>query len=150
MHRGVSMTIPSVRGGSPAPAFLPLRQTASSGFGDALRAQVRAEAAEAISSRLTEAVEPARQAGRAVALQQSLLTRRGGTLNLSTTGEWADLARTIGSQYLAPDVTEVFVRQIALESGNFDPDVIAGRRVSTAGAEGIAQLMPSSYPNVDR
>lgn len=63
---------------------------------------------------------------------------------------WAGLTRSIGGQYLPEAFLDTFVRQIALESGNFDPDVIAGRRVSTAGAEGIAQLMPSSYPNVNR
>ncbi|MFN8557074.1 MAG: hypothetical protein U0531_06890 [Dehalococcoidia bacterium] len=44
------------------------------------------------------------------------------------------MAKDIGRQYLSPQVADLFSRQMALESGNFDPDVIAGRRVSSAGA----------------
>lgn len=38
---------------------------------------------------------------------------------------------------------DIFVRQIGAESG-YDPDVIFGRRVSSAGAQGIAQIMPAT------
>lgn len=141
------MAISGVSGDARMPAFLPLRRGSGSGFADSLRSQIRAEAAEAITAELASTADAAAVTGRAAALQQSLLTRR---TNLTTTGQWADLTRTVGRQYLAPDVAEVFTRQMALESGNFDPDVIAGRRVSSAGAEGIAQLMPSSYPHVNR
>lgn len=37
----------------------------------------------------------------------------------------------------------IFVRQIDAESA-FDPDVISGRRASSAGAQGIAQIMPAT------
>lgn len=73
-----------------------------------------------------------------------------GAISLTTSGQWADLTHAIGAQYLPDQLADVFTRQMALESGNFAPDVIDGRRVSSAGAQGIAQLMPASYPNVDR
>jgi soluble lytic murein transglycosylase-like protein len=85
---------------------------------------------------------------RSSALQQSLLTRTSA--RPVPTGEWADVTRSIGAKYLPQSLLDVFTKQIALESGNFNPDVIYGRTVSAAGAEGIAQLMPSSYPNVNR
>lgn len=37
---------------------------------------------------------------------------------------------------------ELFTKQMAVESCYFDPDVIAGRKVSPVGAQGIAQIMP--------
>lgn len=141
------MSISGVSGDTRMPAFLPLRRAAGSGFADSLRARIRAEAADLIAGEWRPAAEPAVNAGRAAALQQSLLTRRS---TITATGPWAEQARAIAGQYLPPDAADVFARQMALESNNFDPDVIAGRRVSAAGAEGIAQLMPSSYPNINR
>jgi len=105
-------------------------------FAETLRAEIRRQAAAALGDGLHRlALTPG-----------NTLTLRGG----SPTGPWADLTRAIGAQYLPPQAVALFTRQIALESGNFDPDVISGRRVSRAGAEGIAQLMPSAYPHVDR
>lgn len=49
-------------------------------------------------------------------------------------------------QGLDPDL---FERQINLESMSFNPDVIACRRDSGAGARGIAQLMPVHWSAVD-
>lgn len=138
------MTIQPLTGRGQTPAYLPQRTAAGSGFGDALRAQVREEIGRALAA---GPATGASSAGGRSALAQSLLTR---STRPAPTGPWADTARQIGSQYLSPDVANVFSRQMALESGNFDPDVISGRRVSSAGAEGIAQLMPSSYPNVNR
>jgi soluble lytic murein transglycosylase-like protein len=138
------MTVAGVQADGGIPAFLPLRRTAGGDFSASLRAQVRAEVAQSIADELAGPGDTA-TVGRAAALQQSLLMR--GTTN---TGAWAQLSRSIGAQYLPPQTAEVFSRQMALESGNFDPDVIYGRRVSPAGAEGIAQLMPSSYPHVNR
>jgi soluble lytic murein transglycosylase-like protein len=133
-------------GAASAPAFLPLRRTGGSDFAEALRAQIRAE----LSRSLAGGVAPAAASGtgQASALQQSLLSRSLPTSAYS--GTWADTAREIGESYLPKDVAAVFSRQMGLESAGFDPDVIYGRRVSSAGAEGIAQLMPSSYPNVNR
>lgn len=137
-------------------AFLTPRRDGS-GVADSFRSQLRAQLLQSIAAQLPGARPAAAINGlRAESLQQSLLYKTGQTaqaasnLNLTTSGQWADLARGIGGQYLAPQTAEVFTRQMALESGNFDPDVIAGRKTSSAGAEGIAQLMPSSYPNVDR
>lgn len=142
------MTIAGITGSGAAPAWLPLRSPGGgSTFADSLRAQLRAELS---SVRAAEGkTAPAADAGvaaRASALQRSLLTSNLGV----DAANWSKTTRGIGGQYLSADVADVFTRQIALESGNFDPDVIAGRRVSSAGAEGIAQLMPSSYPNVNR
>jgi soluble lytic murein transglycosylase-like protein len=143
----------SVRSAGTPPAFLPLRQTGGSGFSQSLRAQIRAEVTNAIADGLSEpsalAVMQGKTIAKSSALQQSLLTRSTSS-RPAPTGQWADLTKSIGSQYLSPQVAEVFTRQIALESANFDPAVINGQRVSSAGAQGIAQLMPSSYPNVNR
>lgn len=46
------------------------------------------------------------------------------------------------------DAASAFVAMIRQESG-FDLDVIEGRRVSSAGAEGIAQIMRPYHPGVD-
>ena len=39
---------------------------------------------------------------------------------------------------------EMLYRQLEWESGNFDPEVISGKRLSSAGAAGIAQFMPET------
>ena len=55
--------------------------------------------------------------------------------------DYRELARQKAAKYgLIP---EVFERQIQAESG-FSPDVISGQRKSSAGALGIAQIMPST------
>jgi hypothetical protein len=46
------------------------------------------------------------------------------------------------------DLGEVFVRQMYQESG-FRDEVIDGRVVSSAGAQGIAQIMPQWHPGVN-
>jgi hypothetical protein len=62
---------------------------------------------------------------------------------------WRSLARGLGDGVAAPGFGPIFERQIEQESG-FEPDVAFGLRRSSAGAEGIAQLMPEYYPEVDR
>lgn len=62
---------------------------------------------------------------------------------------WRAMSRSMGDQVVAPGFGAIFERQIQQESG-FDPDVVVGNRRSTAGAEGIAQLMPQYYPDVNR
>lgn len=42
------------------------------------------------------------------------------------------------------DLAQVFYRMMKQESGNFDSDVVEGRRASSAGAQGIAQFMPAT------
>ena len=144
------------------PAFLPLRPAAAGGstapFVESLRAQIRSQLTQALAQQLPGSGQTLINGVRAQVLQQALqpaFSGAGGVPQFYTgtqaaTGPWADVARGIGGQYLSPQDAEVFARQMALESGNFDPDVIAGRKVSSAGAQGIAQLMPSSYPNVNR
>ncbi len=62
---------------------------------------------------------------------------------------WREMARAIGDGVVGEGFGVIFERQIDQESG-FRPEVALGRELSSAGAEGIAQLMPSVYPNVDR
>lgn len=62
---------------------------------------------------------------------------------------WRRMARGAGEEVVGAGYGALFERQIQQESG-FAPDVVFGLRKSSAGAEGIAQLMPQYYPNVDR
>jgi len=62
---------------------------------------------------------------------------------------WRALSRNIAEEIIGPGYGPLFERQIDQESG-FAPDVVYGTRVSSAGAEGIAQLMPQYYADVDR
>jgi soluble lytic murein transglycosylase-like protein len=62
---------------------------------------------------------------------------------------WRSMARSIGDSVVGPGFGALFERQIGQESG-FAPDVALGLRTSSAGAEGLAQLMPQYYPGVDR
>jgi soluble lytic murein transglycosylase-like protein len=62
---------------------------------------------------------------------------------------WRAMARETAEQVIGPGYGPLFERQIGQESG-FAPDVVFGIRRSSAGAEGIAQLMPQYYPSVDR
>lgn len=62
---------------------------------------------------------------------------------------WRQMSREIADSIVGPGFGVLFEQQIGQESG-FHPDVVFGRRVSSAGAEGIAQLMPQYYPGVDR
>ncbi len=62
---------------------------------------------------------------------------------------WRELTRRLGEEIVGPGFGAVFEAQIEQESG-FDPEVVYGHRRSSAGAEGIAQLMPQYYPGVDR
>lgn len=62
---------------------------------------------------------------------------------------WRSMARNTGESVIGPGYGWLFERQIGQESG-YDPEVVFGMRRSSAGAEGIAQLMPQYYPNVAR
>ncbi len=62
---------------------------------------------------------------------------------------WRQTSRQIAERIIGPGYGALFERQMDQESG-FAPDVVYGTRVSSAGAEGIAQLMPQYYPNVNR
>jgi soluble lytic murein transglycosylase-like protein len=60
---------------------------------------------------------------------------------MANTNALKNLARRKAQKYgLDPDI---FVAQINQESG-FSPDVVYGRRSSSAGAQGIAQIMPDT------
>lgn len=74
------------------------------------------------------------------------------TAGAASTGDpfgWRSMTRTLGDRIVAPGFGELFERQIQQESG-YDPAVVFGQRRSSAGAEGIAQLMPQFYPHVRR
>jgi len=146
------LAISGVGASSSAPAFLPLQPSGGGDFAASLRSQVRAEVARAIADELGGGDRLAANSARAAALQQSLTYQGAAPVAAAPapSGRWADTARSIGGQYLSAQAADVFTRQMALESGNFDPDVISGKKVSAAGAQGIAQLMPASYPGVDR
>ena len=62
---------------------------------------------------------------------------------------WRQMARETADSVIGPGYGWLFERQIGQESG-YDPEVVFGMRRSSAGAEGIAQLMPQYYPSVDR
>ncbi len=62
---------------------------------------------------------------------------------------WHQMSRQVGDSVIGPGYGAMFERQIDQESG-FAPDVVTGQRRSSAGAEGIAQLMPQFYPHVNR
>jgi len=72
---------------------------------------------------------------------------------MGTAEQYAALALRVAEEEFAnqPDLAAIFYRMMAQESGNFDPDVVEGRRVSSAGAIGIAQFMPGTAKsqNVD-
>ena len=144
------------------------RANAASSFGDQFREEIRAQLARSLAAGISGGTPPAPQptpvaAGTPAAASKgngwgaapaaTPLTGRGFQsfpAQLQTSGQWADLARQIASKYLPGQLPDVFTRQMALESGNFSPAVIDGQIVSPAGAQGIAQLMPASYPNVNR
>lgn len=77
------------------------------------------------------------------------LSARYATGDLDDPYGWRQMARSTAEQVIGPGYGPLFERQIGQESG-FAPDVVFGTRVSSAGAEGIAQLMPQYYPSVDR
>ncbi|MGE3858294.1 MAG: lytic transglycosylase domain-containing protein [Dehalococcoidia bacterium] len=77
------------------------------------------------------------------------LLARQATGNAADPYGWRALSREIGDAVIGPGYGAMFERQIQQESG-FAPDVVTGQRRSSAGAEGIAQLMPQYYPHVDR
>lgn len=74
---------------------------------------------------------------------------RGDISNAADPYGWRATARQLGDTLIAPGYGSLYERQIQQESA-FDPEVAFGFRRSSAGAEGIAQLMPQYYPGVDR
>jgi murein DD-endopeptidase MepM/ murein hydrolase activator NlpD len=71
------------------------------------------------------------------------------TANAADPFGWRAMTRRIGDEVVGPGFGTLFEAQIQQESG-FDPEVVFGYRRSSAGAEGIAQLMPQYYPGVNR
>lgn len=75
----------------------------------------------------------------------------GGTTQQTSnyqSGSWEDKAYRAAIKAGHPNPVE-FVEQMRWESGGFSEDVITGRRNSSAGAQGIAQIMPQYHPGVD-
>jgi len=77
------------------------------------------------------------------------LLARQATGNASDPYGWREMSRQVGDSVIGPGYGAMFERQIQQESG-FAPDVVMGQRRSSAGAEGIAQLMPQFYQHVNR
>jgi hypothetical protein len=61
---------------------------------------------------------------------------------------WEDKAYRAAVKANHPNPVE-FVEQMRWESGGFNPDVISGNTDSSAGARGIAQIMPQYHPSVN-
>lgn len=69
-------------------------------------------------------------------------TRNGG-FDLNVSNPYAQQAYDIAIKAgMDPAGAQIFARQIGWESGNWSADVVSGKRHSTAGAVGIAQIMP--------
>lgn len=68
----------------------------------------------------------------------------------NTASPWFQVAvNTALAAGMSQQDAEVFGRQMSWESGGFSEDVISGRRRSSAGAQGIAQIMPQYHPGVN-
>lgn len=83
------------------------------------------------------------------ATQMATMLSRQATGDAADPYGWRSQSRQISDQIIGQGYGPLFERQIQQESG-FAPDVVYGLRTSTAGAEGIAQLMPQYYPGVQR
>src|SRR4051812_19706066 len=96
------------------PAFLPLRQ-AGGGGGSAFSEQVRAQITQQLHAR------PARAADR-TGVSEAAGLRQFQSVSAAVANDpqgWATVARSIGGNYLPPQIADLFSRQMALESGNF-------------------------------
>ena len=142
----------------------------ASRFAKALQAQLLASRAQALRTLSTDSDDPFTATARQDTLtnllemlQQRLL---GTSSGLGDSGSrivgysgnraaaadpygWRSLTRQLGDDIVGQGFGDLFERQINQESG-YSPDVVLGSRLSSAGAEGIAQLMPQFYPNVNR
>ena len=85
----------------------------------------------------------------ASAAEVQMLLARQATGDAADPFGWREMSRQVGDSVIGPGYGAMFERQIQQESG-FNPDVVMGQRKSSAGAEGIAQLMPQYYPHVNR
>ncbi|RLT28454.1 MAG: hypothetical protein DWI48_00645 [Chloroflexi bacterium] len=112
-------------------------------------AQVRAEIAAIRSGRPPASSAPSRTTSSSgETLAQKLQNWSAHGTGPDDQYGWRVLTRAYGED-VAPGFGTLFERQINQESG-FNPEVVLGQRKSSAGAEGIAQLMPQFYPGVDR
>ena len=99
---------------------------------------------EAIPTIESATSEPVRQTK-----DMAALAARYATGDAADPYGWREMARETADTVIGPGYGWLFERQIGQESG-YDPEVVFGIRRSSAGAEGIAQLMPQYYPNVAR
>jgi len=84
-----------------------------------------------------------------IAQDAAALAARYATGDVDDPYGWRAMSRETAERVIGPGYGSLFERQIGQESG-FAPDVVFGIRRSSAGAEGIAQLMPQYYPSVNR
>ena len=92
----------------------------------------------------SESSQPVRQTK-----DMAALAARYATGDAADPYGWREMARETAETVIGPGYGWLFERQIGQESG-YDPEVVFGIRRSSAGAEGIAQLMPQYYPSVAR
>jgi hypothetical protein len=112
---------------------------------DLTRSEIRAEIEAARSAALAT---PSDRAYDAAGRRIDVLQQRSAVGGPDPFG-WRALTRDLGDRIVGPGFGDLFERQIQQESA-FEPEVVFGYRKSSAGAEGIAQLMPQYYANVDR
>ncbi len=156
-----------MRIGAPLPSELPeadaARQSAPAtptpntlSFSDLLAQRLREprDQIELTREALRAAIDASRPGAAATAPRPTSEPQRAAaTRNWNNDGAdsfgWRALTRKLGDEVVGPGFGNVFEAQIQQESG-FDPEVAFGYRRSSAGAEGIAQLMPQYYAGVDR
>ena len=149
-----ALSAEGVRAAPPAPSpasFAAALQRQISGT----RSEINGVRAEIASLRAGGAREAARSSRPTAEQRPMSVADVAARLRSISTGEggdpygWRRMARGAGEQVIGTGYGAIFERQIQQESG-FAPEVVFGLRKSSAGAEGIAQLMPQYYPNVDR
>lgn len=92
------------------------------------------------------ATTPTGNSALATAAAQTFTAKNAGTINPDA-DQWSQKAQHYATAHgIDPNL---FDSQMRWESGNYSPDVISGQRKSSAGATGIAQLMPQFHPGVN-
>lgn len=157
---GGAQPVSRVETSAPAPAGSPGFATALQRHLDQPRAEIAQVRAEVSALRNGGALRRAPMGGLPGATSEgarppatpaeiAALLAQQATGNASDPYGWRAMSRQVGDSLIGPGYGAMFERQIHQESG-FAPDVVMGLRRSSAGAEGIAQLMPQYYPHVNR
>jgi soluble lytic murein transglycosylase-like protein len=62
---------------------------------------------------------------------------------------WPDLSQTIAQAEVDNGIPSGLLLRLAYQESHFRPDIINGTTVSSAGAQGLMQLVPAYYPGID-